>query len=146
MVNISPQAAASPSPCSGGGNGTIIVSEDSCEANTKLTMVKYVVGGNSDLGIGCEGGNMMGMGRGGCCLSEKSSDSGVSSSSVSSANPKENSNKKEGKTVAKSNAGPSVVESPTRGFVSYGSNHGSSPTKNSNKGLVLQGSDKSSYQ
>lgn len=150
MVDVSHQVAASPSPCSGGGSGTIIVSEDSCEANTKLTMVKYVVGGNSDLGLGCEGGNMMGTGRGGCCLSEKSSDSGVSSSSVSSANPKENSSRKEGKAIVQNNAGQSVVESPTRGFVSYGScinnNHRSSPTKNSNKGLVLQGSDKSSYQ
>lgn len=150
VVDVPPQVAASPSPCSGGGSGTIIISEDSCEANTKLTMVKYVVGGNSDLGLGCEGGNMMGMGRGGCCLSEKSSDSGVSSSSVSSANPKENSSRKEGKAVVQNNAGQSVVESPTRGFVSYSScinnNHRLSPTKNSNKGLVLQGSDKGSYQ
>lgn len=150
IVSVSSQVAPSPSPCGGGGTATIVVSEDACEANTKLTMVKYVVGGNSDLGLGCESGNIVSMGRGGCCLSEKSSDSGVSSSSVSSANPKENSSRKEGKIVVKSIAGQSVVESPTRDFISYSScisnTHRSSPTKNSNKGIVLQGSDKSSYQ
>jgi hypothetical protein len=114
-----------------------------------LTMVKYVVGGSSDLGLGCESGNVMGMGRGGCCLSEKSSDSGVSSSSLSSANPKDNCCRKEGRTIAPNNASQSVVESPTRGFVNYGScisNHRSCPTTNTNKGLVLQGPDKNSYQ
>jgi hypothetical protein len=112
-------------------------------------MVKYVVGGSSDLGLGCESGNVMGTGRGGCCLSEKSSDSGVSSSSLSSANPKENCSRKEGKAAASNNAGQSVVESPTRGYVNYGScisDHRSSPTTNTNKGLVLQGPDKNSYQ
>lgn len=148
-ADVLAQAAASPSSCGGADSGTVIVSEDSCETNTKLTMVKYVVGGSSDLGLGCESGNVMGMGRGGCCLSEKSSDSGVSSSSLSSANPKENCSRKEGRAVAPNNAGQSVVESPTRGFVNYGScisNHRLSPTTNTNKGLVLQGPDKNSYQ
>lgn len=150
VVDVSPQAAPSPSSCGGGGSGAVIVSEDSCETNTKLTMVKYVVGGSSDLGLGCESGNVMGIGRGGCCLSEKSSDSGVSSSSLSSANPKENCGRKEGRAIVPNNAGQSVVESPTRGFISYGScisnNHRSSSATNTNKGLVLQGPDKNSYQ
>ncbi|XP_069681271.1 uncharacterized protein [Periplaneta americana] len=146
VVDVSPQAAASPPPCGGNSNsGTI---EDTCETNTKLTMVKYVVGGSSDLGLGCESGNVMGMGRGGCCLSEKSSDSGVSSSSLSSANPKDSCGRKEGRAVVA--VGQSVVESPTRGFANYGgcigNNHRSSPTASTNKGLVLQGPDKTSYQ
>ncbi|KAJ9582774.1 hypothetical protein L9F63_022885, partial [Diploptera punctata] len=100
------------------------------ESNTKLTMVKYVVGGNSDLGLGCESGNVMiGIGRGnaGCCLSEKSSDSGVSSSSLSSANPKDSCGRKEMRALYTNHC---VVESPTRNFSSYASNneHRSSPT------------------
>jgi len=150
MIDVSPQVAASQSPCSVAGSGTMIASEDSCETNTKLTMVKYVVGGSSDLGLGCESGNVMGIGRGGCCLSEKSSDSGVSSSSLSSANPKDNCGRKEGRALVANNAGQPAMESPTRGFVNYGSciigNHRSSPTTNTNKGLVLQGPDTSSYQ
>ena len=150
VIDVSPQVAASQSPCSVAGSGTVIASEDSCETNTKLTMVKYVVGGSSDLGLGCESGNVMGIGRGGCCLSEKSSDSGVSSSSLSSANPKDNCGRKEGRALAANNAGQPAMESPTRGFVNYGSciigNHRSSPTTNTNKGLVLQGPDTSSYQ
>lgn len=68
------------------GRKTSVTSvEDSCEADQKLTTVKYVVGAaNVD-----EPSNVAtATGRGGC-LSEKSSDSGVSSSSLSSANPKE---------------------------------------------------------
>lgn len=150
IMDVSPQVAASQSPCSVAGTGTVIVSEDSCETNTKLTMVKYVVGGSSDLGLGCESGNVMGIGRGGCCLSEKSSDSGVSSSSLSSANPKDNCGRKEGRALIANNACQPAMESPTRGFVNYGSciinNHRSSPTTNTNKGLVLQGPDTNSYQ
>jgi hypothetical protein len=126
----------------------VIVSEDSCETNTKLTVVKYVVGGSSDLGLGCESGNVMGMGQGGCCLSEKSSDPWVSSSSLSSANPKENCSRKEGRAVAPNNASQSVVESPTR-FFNYGSyisNHQLYPTTDTSKGLVLQGPDNNSHQ
>lgn len=55
--------------------------EESCETNAKLTMVKYVVGGYNDLGVNCESGN--------AGFSEKSSDSGVSSSSLSSTNFKD---------------------------------------------------------
>lgn len=62
--------------------------EETCEADQKLTTVKYVVGGNNELSLG-EGGNTGNLvGRSGC-LSEKSSDSGVSSSSLSSANQKD---------------------------------------------------------
>lgn len=59
--------------------------EDFCEADQKLTSVKYVVGGANDINM--ESGNLNILGR--SCLSEKSSDSGVSSSSLSSANTKE---------------------------------------------------------
>ncbi|KAJ3627359.1 hypothetical protein MTP99_014742 [Tenebrio molitor] len=58
--------------------------EDVCEADQKLTSVKYVVGGGSELGLN-ENSSVLGR----SCLSEKSSDSGISSSSLSSANLKE---------------------------------------------------------
>lgn len=60
--------------------------EDTCETDQKFTSVKYVVGGGADIGIN-EAGATSVIGR--SCLSEKSSDSGVSSSSLSSANPKD---------------------------------------------------------
>lgn len=65
-----------------------INSEDVCEADQKLTSVKYVVGGggNNELVLG-EHNSTVTLGR--SCLSEKSSDSGISSSSLSSANHKE---------------------------------------------------------
>ncbi|XP_033175864.1 SAM and SH3 domain-containing protein 1-like isoform X2 [Bombus impatiens] len=68
-----------------GNFGETVVIEDTCESGQKLGgMVKYVVG-SGDLGL--EGtGNITGLGQRGC-LSEKSSDSGVSSSSISSAPP-----------------------------------------------------------
>ncbi|KAJ8917209.1 hypothetical protein NQ315_012701, partial [Exocentrus adspersus] len=53
--------------------------EEQCEADQKLTSVKYVVG-SAELDGGAQ--NLIGK----SCLSEKSSDSGVSSSSLSSAN------------------------------------------------------------
>ena len=141
-TNVSPQVASPPQD-----SGTVI--ED---ASTKLTMVKYVVGGNTDLGLGCESGNMMGIGRGsgGCCLSEKSSDSGVSSSSLSSGNPKDTCGRKEGRVFYANSSGHSVMESPTRNFSSYSNNinndHRSSPSTNANKELVQQCSDGKSYQ
>lgn len=68
-----------------GNFGETVVIEDACEGGQKLGgMVKYVVG-SSDLGLE-NSGNMTGLGQRGC-LSEKSSDSGVSSSSISSAPP-----------------------------------------------------------
>ncbi|XP_011639566.1 uncharacterized protein LOC105428776 isoform X1 [Pogonomyrmex barbatus] len=69
-----------------GNFGETVVIEDACEGGQKLGgMVKYMVGGTSDLGL--EGtGNVTGLSQRGC-LSEKSSDSGVSSSSISSAPP-----------------------------------------------------------
>lgn len=60
--------------------------EELCEADQKLTSVKYVVGGGSELGLN-ENSSINVLGR--SCLSEKSSDSGVSSSSLSSANLKD---------------------------------------------------------
>lgn len=57
-------------------NQTVV--EDICESDHKLNVVKYVVGsGNSNIQEGSSSS--------GGCLSEKSSDSGVSSSSLSSA-------------------------------------------------------------
>lgn len=115
-----------------------IVIEDSCEADQKQTVVKYVVGGSSDMGLGCESGNIS-MSRGGC-LSEKSSDSGVSSSSLSSANARE----------ARSQCMPRVnTNSPTRGFGNFSNNCSSraSPTAISkNNSLILQGPENSSFQ
>lgn len=56
------------------------LAEDICESDHKLNVVKYIVGGvNSANQEPTSGGS------GGGCLSEKSSDSGVSSSSLSSA-------------------------------------------------------------
>ncbi|XP_068085600.1 uncharacterized protein [Anabrus simplex] len=147
---LSNEISSSPPPCG--------VIEDSCETNPKLTMVKYVVGGSSDLGLGCESGNI-GIGSGGgrgCSFSEKSSDSGVSSSSLSSANPRENCSRKEGRSghIIVSSTG-TVIESPTRGFITFGcvGNNRSSPTSANLKNqqqqnLVFhQGADKnSSYQ
>nr|XP_034176695.1 uncharacterized protein LOC117602592 isoform X1 [Osmia lignaria] len=68
-----------------GNFGETVVIEDTCESGQKVGgMVKYVVGSN-DLGL--EGsGTVTGLGQR-SCLSEKSSDSGVSSSSISSAPP-----------------------------------------------------------
>uniref|UniRef100_A0A7R9CDD9 Shal K[+] channel interacting protein n=1 Tax=Timema cristinae TaxID=61476 RepID=A0A7R9CDD9_TIMCR len=123
--------------------------EESCETNPKLTMVKYVVGGSSDLGLGCESGNVnMGSGRGGC-FSEKSSDSGVSSSSLSSANPRENCVRKEGRGGHITTA-TVVIESPTRVFANFSSanNNRSSPpiANNKSQSLMFQSAEKNSYQ
>lgn len=57
--------------------------EDTCEADQKLNTVKYVVGAGIE-----EATTTTVISRGGC-FSEKSSDSGVSSSSLSSSNIKE---------------------------------------------------------
>ena len=70
---------------------TVVIGEDSGIGSHKLTPMttKYGLGGCSDLGIGCESTGVTtpaGLGQRGC-LSEKSSDSGVSSSSLSSAPP-----------------------------------------------------------
>ncbi|XP_076238409.1 uncharacterized protein LOC143181736 [Calliopsis andreniformis] len=68
-----------------GNFGETVVIEDTCESGQKLgSMVKYMVG-STDLGLEGTGG-VAGLGQRGC-LSEKSSDSGVSSSSISSAPP-----------------------------------------------------------
>lgn len=132
------------------GASSSAVIEDSCEADQKLTVVKYVVGGSSDMGLGCESGNIAsplsrggsGGGSGGGCLSEKSSDSGVSSSSLSSANTRD----------ARSQCIPRVnTNSPTRGFGHFSNNCASraSPTtisKNSSNSLVLQGPETNPFQ
>lgn len=93
-----------------GNFGETVVIEDACEAGQKLGgMVKYMVGGSSDLGL--EGtGNVAGLGQRGC-LSEKSSDSGVSSSSISSAPPPRD------KVLA--SAVSTASDSPTKSFGSF---------------------------
>ncbi|XP_014608683.1 PREDICTED: uncharacterized protein LOC106789193 isoform X2 [Polistes canadensis] len=64
--------------------GETVVIEETCEGNQKLGMVKYVVGGTTDLGLEAAREVATALSQRGC-LSEKSSDSGVSSSSISSA-------------------------------------------------------------
>lgn len=71
---------------SGGAHQQSQAVEDICESDHKLNVVKYVVGNSSN------NSSQEGSGSGGGCLSEKSSDSGVSSSSLSSA-PRESSAK-----------------------------------------------------
>ncbi|XP_043504147.1 SAM and SH3 domain-containing protein 1-like isoform X2 [Polistes fuscatus] len=66
--------------------GETVVIEETCEGNQKLGMVKYVVGGTTDLGLEAAREVATALSQRGC-LSEKSSDSGVSSSSISSAPP-----------------------------------------------------------
>ncbi|XP_071651907.1 uncharacterized protein [Temnothorax longispinosus] len=92
-----------------GNFGDTVVIEDACESSQKLGgMVKYMVGGTSDLGL--EGtGNVTGLSQRGC-LSEKSSDSGVSSSSISSAPPPRD------KVLATASA---ASDSPTKNFGSF---------------------------
>lgn len=94
----------------GSTSSTTPVAEDICEADQKLTVVKYVVGGSSDLGLGCESGNIVSSLNRGGCLSEKSSDSGVSSSSLSSANNRE-------ARISRGN-----TDSPTKGFGNFANN------------------------
>ncbi|XP_020708622.1 uncharacterized protein LOC105686971 isoform X4 [Athalia rosae] len=99
--------------------GETVVIEDSCESSHKLSMVKYVVGGSSDLGLGCESGNASAnLGQRGC-LSEKSSDSGVSSSSLSSAPPPRD----------KALVAAAANESPTKTFGNF--NRGSPTSQGS---------------
>ncbi|XP_049832873.1 uncharacterized protein LOC126273339 isoform X5 [Schistocerca gregaria] len=133
---VSSEMSASPPPCG--------IIEDTCETNAKLTMVKYVVGGSSDLGLGCESGNIVTGGGRGCSFSEKSSDSGVSSSSLSSSNIREG---RSGHVIGSS--GMTVIDSPTRAFLNFGcvNNNRASPT-HSNKGhtVMLQELEKNSYQ
>ncbi|EZA55194.1 SAM and SH3 domain-containing protein [Ooceraea biroi] len=93
-----------------GNFGETVVIEDACEAGQKLGgMVKYVVGGTAgDLSL--EGaGNVTGLSQRGC-LSEKSSDSGVSSSSISSAPPPRD------KVLASASA---ASDSPTKSFGTF---------------------------
>lgn len=116
-----------------GNFGETVVIEDSCEGSQKLGgMVKYMVGGTSDLGL--EGtGNVTGLSQRGC-LSEKSSDSGVSSSSISSAPPPRD------KVLVTASA---TSDSPTKNFGSFSR---ASPTSQSgNKSGISQNND-GSYQ
>ncbi|XP_067214354.1 SAM and SH3 domain-containing protein 1 isoform X7 [Linepithema humile] len=92
-----------------GNFGETVVIEDACEGSQKLGgMVKYVVGGTSDLGLETTG-NVTGLSQRGC-LSEKSSDSGVSSSSISSAPPPRD------KMLASASA---ASDSPTKSFGNF---------------------------
>ncbi|KAM0734707.1 SAM and SH3 domain-containing protein 1 [Formica fusca] len=89
--------------------GETVVIEDTCEVGPKLGgMVKYMVGGAGDLGLE-SASNVTGLGQRGC-LSEKSSDSGVSSSSISSAPPPRD------KVLASASA---LSDSPTKTFGSF---------------------------
>ncbi|XP_050463017.1 SAM and SH3 domain-containing protein 1-like isoform X3 [Cataglyphis hispanica] len=88
--------------------GETVVIEDT-EGGPKLGgMVKYMVGGAGDLGLE-SAGNATGLGQRGC-LSEKSSDSGVSSSSISSAPPPRD------KILASASV---LSDSPTKSFGSF---------------------------
>ncbi|XP_020290090.1 uncharacterized protein LOC109857801 isoform X1 [Pseudomyrmex gracilis] len=92
-----------------GNFGETVVIEDACEGGQKLGgMVKYMVGGTSDLGLE-SAGNVTGLSQRGC-LSEKSSDSGVSSSSISSAPPPRD------KMLASAST---ASDSPTKSFGSF---------------------------
>lgn len=108
-----------------GNFGETVVIEDACEGSQKLGgMVKYMVGGTSDL----EGtGNITGLSQRGC-LSEKSSDSGVSSSSISSAPPPRD------KVLATVST---ASDSPTKNFSSFSR---ASPTSQGNKSQNNDGS------
>lgn len=83
---------------------TVVIGDDVSPG--KLAISKYGVGG-SDLGIGCETVNATAINQRGC-LSEKSSDSGVSSSSISSAPPPRD------KILV-----TAVVDSPTKTFGNF---------------------------
>ncbi|KAL6422473.1 hypothetical protein ACFW04_010640 [Cataglyphis niger] len=88
--------------------GETVVIEDT-EGGPKLGgIVKYMVGGAGDLGLE-SAGNATGLGQRGC-LSEKSSDSGVSSSSISSAPPPRD------KILASASV---LSDSPTKSFGSF---------------------------
>ncbi|XP_025986369.1 SAM and SH3 domain-containing protein 1 isoform X2 [Solenopsis invicta] len=110
-----------------GNFGETVVIEDACEGAQKLSgMVKYMVGGSNDLGL--EGtGNVTSLSQRGC-LSEKSSDSGVSSSSISSAPPPRD------KVLATASA---ASDSPTKNFGSFTR---ASPTSQSGKSHGNEGS------
>lgn len=87
--------------------GETVVIEEACEGNQKLGMVKYVVGGNADLGLEAARDVATALSQRGC-LSEKSSDSGVSSSSISSAPPPRD------KSLATGTAPSQTSVSPTK--------------------------------
>lgn len=109
-----------------GNFGETVVIEDACEGGPKLGgMVKYMVGGTSDLGLESTG-NVTGLSQRGC-LSEKSSDSGVSSSSISSAPPPRD------KVLA---AVSTASDSPTKNFGSFSR---ASPTSQGNKSQTNDG-------
>ena len=113
-----------------GNFGDTVVIEDACEAGQKLGgMVKYVVGGG-DLGLEATG-NITGLGQRGC-LSEKSSDSGVSSSSISSAPPPRD------KVLANV-----ASDSPTKNFANFTR---ASPTSQPANATKTSQSGEASYQ
>ncbi|XP_034952433.1 uncharacterized protein [Chelonus insularis] len=106
---------------------TVVIGDDI--GPSKLAMSKYAVGGSSDLSLTCEGvTTTVGLGQRGC-LSEKSSDSGVSSSSISSAPPPRD------KILV-----TAIVDSPTKNFSNFV--RGSPTSQNS----VTKGQNDSSYQ
>ncbi|KAF7995336.1 hypothetical protein HCN44_006443 [Aphidius gifuensis] len=123
--------------CSSGGNGS--TDEIVNLTNSKLAISKYggVGGGSSDLGIGCDNNNIIGNGSGtinclsqqrGGCLSEKSSDSGVSSSSISSVPLSRD------KAICSTSAGS--VDSPNKNFNNFTRGSPNCSSHNSTKGQI----------
>ncbi|KAK0098408.1 hypothetical protein PV326_008683 [Microctonus aethiopoides] len=91
----------------GNFNETVVIGDE--VSPNKLAMSKYAVGGSNDIGLGCESVSAsVGLGQRGC-LSEKSSDSGVSSSSISSAPPP-----RDNKSLVNT-----VIDSPTKSFGNF---------------------------
>lgn len=119
-----------------GNFGETVVIEDACEVGQKLgSMVKYVVGGTAgDLGLE-SAGNVTGLSQRGC-LSEKSSDSGVSSSSISSAPPPRD------KVLASASA---ASDSPTKSFGSF-TTRASPTSQQGGKGQASNTTNDGGYQ
>ncbi|KYN28233.1 SAM and SH3 domain-containing protein 1, partial [Trachymyrmex cornetzi] len=109
-----------------GNFGETVVIEDACEGSQKLGGIVKYIGGTSDLGLE-NTGNVTGLSQRGC-LSEKSSDSGVSSSSISSAPPPRD------KVLATASA---ASDSPTKTFGSFSR---ASPTSQGGKSQNNDGS------
>lgn len=115
--------------------GSIRRQEDACETDQKFHTVKYVVGGGSDLGMNEGGGSVVLLGRGGC-LSEKSSDSGVSSSSISSAYQKDS-----------HQAVPqNITENPVSGILNFSNCAKRTSTTSSTANKPVSDADKTAFQ
>lgn len=117
------------------GDTVVIGGDEINSINNKIGITKYGITGNNDIGISCDAVNntvgCLSQQRGGC-LSEKSSDSGVSSSSISSTPiPRD-------KNIANNTA---IVDSPTKTFTNFSR---ASPTNSQNSNS--KGQNDASYQ